>query len=109
MPFEILHGAFVLLGGGAAVEGAEIAAFAGLGIYLARIEPVFAGRQFADHGVSSAAHRHPIIMARAIMIAGKADLLSRAHPARERARLARAMVMRCRPGIVTNSASAVHH
>ena len=49
MPFEILHGALVLLGGGAAVEGAEIAAAAGLRIYLARIEPVFAGRQFADH------------------------------------------------------------
>jgi len=88
MPFEILHGAFVLLGGGAGAEGAEIAAFAGLRIYLARIEPVFSGRQFADHGVSSAAHRHPIIMARAIIITDKADLFSRAHCARERCQTA---------------------
>jgi len=46
MPFEILHRALVLLGGGAAGEGAEVAATAGLRIFLARIEPVLAGRQF---------------------------------------------------------------
>jgi hypothetical protein len=50
VPFEILHGALVLLRRGARIEGAEIAAPAGLRILLARIEPVFAGRQFADHG-----------------------------------------------------------
>src|ERR1700733_15050706 len=50
MPLEVLHRALVLLGGGAAGEGAEIAAAAGLRILFARIEPVFAGRQFADHG-----------------------------------------------------------
>ena len=50
MPLEILHVALVLLGGRARLEGAEIAALAGLRIGLAGIEPVFAGLQFADHG-----------------------------------------------------------
>jgi alkanesulfonate monooxygenase SsuD/methylene tetrahydromethanopterin reductase-like flavin-dependent oxidoreductase (luciferase family) len=78
MPFEILHRAFVLLGGGAGSEGAEIAAAAGLGIYFSRVEPVLAGRQFADHGVASAAHRRPTLTARAVIInSAKADLFSR--------------------------------
>jgi hypothetical protein len=42
MPFEVLHVALVLFGGGARFEGAEIAAFAGFRIELAGIEPVFA-------------------------------------------------------------------
>src|ERR1700730_1816884 len=50
MPLEILHRALVLLRGGAAGAGADIAAPAGARILLARIEPVFAGRQFANHG-----------------------------------------------------------
>jgi hypothetical protein len=50
MPLEILHGAFVLLGGRARFEGAEIAALAGLRIHFTGIKPVFAGLQFADHG-----------------------------------------------------------
>jgi hypothetical protein len=50
MPLEILYLALVLLGRGARLEGAEIAPLAGLRIYLARIEPVLAGSQFADHG-----------------------------------------------------------
>jgi len=50
MPLEILHGAFVLLRGGAAVEGAEIAPPAGLRIYFTQIEPVLSGRELADHG-----------------------------------------------------------
>src|SRR3954454_17893278 len=49
MPLEVLHGALVLLGGGAGLEGAEIAAPAGLRIDLARIETVAAGRKLADH------------------------------------------------------------
>ncbi|CDX28199.1 hypothetical protein MPLA_1350016 [Mesorhizobium sp. ORS 3359] len=49
VPLEILHFAFVLFGGFARLESAEIAALAGPGIDLARIEPVFAGFQFADH------------------------------------------------------------
>src|ERR1700726_4737923 len=53
MPFEILHRTLVLLGGGAAIEGAQIAAAAGLRVHIARIEPVFAGGQLADHGVIS--------------------------------------------------------
>jgi hypothetical protein len=52
MPFEILHGALVLLRRGSGIEGAEIATAAGLRILLARIKPVFSGRQFADHGES---------------------------------------------------------
>jgi hypothetical protein len=50
MPLEILNGALVLLRGGAACKRAQIAPPAGLRIYFTRIEPVFAGRKFADHG-----------------------------------------------------------
>src|ERR1700722_3706727 len=50
MPFEILHGALMLLRGRARREGAEIAPLACLRIFLARIEPVLAGGEFADHG-----------------------------------------------------------
>jgi len=53
MPLEKLHGALVLLRRGTAPKGAEITPPAGLRIYLARIEPVFAGGELADHGVSS--------------------------------------------------------
>ena len=45
VPLEVLHCALVLLGGGAGLEGAEIAAPAGLGIDLARIEAVAARRK----------------------------------------------------------------
>src|ERR1019366_4647103 len=50
MPLEILHRAFVPLGRRARIEGAEIAAPAGLRVFLARIEAVFAGGKLADHG-----------------------------------------------------------
>jgi hypothetical protein len=40
MPLEILHGAFVLLGGRSRVERAGIAALAGLRIHFTGIEPV---------------------------------------------------------------------
>ena len=50
MPLEELHGALVLRRRRAAGEGAEIAPPAGLRIYFAGIEPVFAGGEFADHG-----------------------------------------------------------
>jgi hypothetical protein len=49
MAFEILDFAFVLLGGGKGFESAEVAAFAGLGVFLAGVETVFAGGEFADH------------------------------------------------------------
>jgi hypothetical protein len=49
MPLEILHRAFVLFGRLARLEGAEIATPAGLWIGHARIEPVLARFQFADH------------------------------------------------------------
>jgi hypothetical protein len=48
---EILDGSFVLLGGNAGRESAEVAAFAGLGILLAGIEAVAAGGELADHGL----------------------------------------------------------
>src|SRR6266566_5446252 len=50
MPLEILHRALVLFRGRSGFEGAEIAALAGFRIDLARIEPIFPGLQFADHG-----------------------------------------------------------
>lgn len=64
MPLEILHGALVLLGPSAARKRAEIAPPAGLGILLARVQPVFSGHKLADHGapptlnVSQAQKRH---------------------------------------------------
>ena len=48
--FEILDVALMFLRRGKAVERSEIAALAGLGVFLAGIETVFAGSQFADHG-----------------------------------------------------------
>jgi hypothetical protein len=49
MPLEELHGALVLLRRGTARKRAEIAPPAGLRIFLSRIEPVFAGRELANH------------------------------------------------------------
>ncbi len=51
MALEILHGPLVLLRGGAARKGAEIAPPAGLRILFARIEPILAGRELTNHGV----------------------------------------------------------
>ncbi|MCK1639185.1 hypothetical protein IVA95_16630 [Bradyrhizobium sp. 157] len=42
VPFEILHGAFVLFRRSTRFEGSEITAFAGFRIDFAGIEPVFA-------------------------------------------------------------------
>jgi hypothetical protein len=49
MAFEELDLAFMLFGGGAGTEGAEVAAFAGPGIFFTRIEAVFAGGELANH------------------------------------------------------------
>ena len=46
---KILDLALMLLGGGAAIEGSEIAPLAGLLVDLARIEPVFSRLELADH------------------------------------------------------------
>ncbi len=51
MPLEVLHGALVLFGGFPRGEGAEVASFASLRILFARVEAVFAGLQFPDHGL----------------------------------------------------------
>src|SRR5579872_2699049 len=49
MALEILDCAFVLFGGGATAERAQVAPLAGFGILLPRIEPVLPGRQLANH------------------------------------------------------------
>src|SRR5207248_1002873 len=49
MPLEVLHGLLVLLRGIERLEGAEVAALAGLRVLLARIEAVPAGAQFTNH------------------------------------------------------------
>jgi hypothetical protein len=47
---EVLHGALVLLGGGSAAERPQVFSLAGPRVGLARIEAVFSGIEFADHG-----------------------------------------------------------
>jgi len=59
MAFEILHGAFVLLGLRARAKGAESAPLAGLAIELARVQAVFSGAQLADHARHSNTNRLP--------------------------------------------------
>jgi hypothetical protein len=49
VPLKILHVPFMFAGGGEGFEGAEIAALAGFGIFLARIQAITAGWKFADH------------------------------------------------------------
>jgi hypothetical protein len=57
---KILHRSLVSFRGASGFEGAKIAALAGLGLFLARIEPVFAGFYLADHyGLRSPGHMHP--------------------------------------------------
>jgi len=48
VPLEILHFAFVLLGGFLGVERAKVATLAGLRILLARIKSILSGFQFSD-------------------------------------------------------------
>jgi hypothetical protein len=49
MSLEILDVAFVLLRGPFSPKGAEIPAFARFWVFLARIEPILAACEFADH------------------------------------------------------------
>jgi hypothetical protein len=44
MPFEILHVALVLLGSRPARKRPEVSSLAGLGVFLARINPVLSRR-----------------------------------------------------------------
>ena len=46
---EELDRALVLFGGGPGLERPEVAALAGLRVFLAGVEAVFAGLEFADH------------------------------------------------------------
>jgi hypothetical protein len=45
---EVLHGALVLLRGGASLEGTQVAAFAGSRILLPRIQPIHSVRQLSN-------------------------------------------------------------
>src|SRR5262245_55913456 len=49
MALEVLHGALVLLGRRPRLEGAEIATPAGFPVRLARIKPIAARLELADH------------------------------------------------------------
>jgi hypothetical protein len=48
MPLKQLHGAFVLLGGGPAAEGAEVAAFTA-GAFLSRVQSKLSVAEFTNH------------------------------------------------------------
>ena len=56
MPLEVLHRALVRLGLIAGGERAEVATLPGLWILLAGVQAVLAGREFSDHGDTSAVH-----------------------------------------------------
>jgi hypothetical protein len=49
MPLEILNRAFMFLRRSLAAEGAKVFSFARSRIFLARIQPIFAGFQFPNH------------------------------------------------------------
>src|ERR1700744_2788641 len=53
MPFEVLHRALVGLGLLPRRKGPQVATLAGFRILLARVQPVFARREFADHRAST--------------------------------------------------------
>ena len=50
MSLEVLDCPLMFLGSGPGVEGAQVAPFARLRILFPRIQTVFAGFQFSDHG-----------------------------------------------------------
>jgi hypothetical protein len=50
IPFEVLHGFFVLLCRGKRFERAQIPSLARLRILLPRVQSVTAGLKFPDHG-----------------------------------------------------------
>ena len=56
---KILHGPLMFFRGGTGGEGSQILAFARFGVFLSRIEAIFAGFEFAYHA-GHAANRVPI-------------------------------------------------
>lgn len=50
MSLEVLDRPLMFLGSGSGVEGSQVAPFARLWILFSRIQTVFAGFQFSDHG-----------------------------------------------------------
>jgi hypothetical protein len=53
LSLEVLHRALVLFGCGARFEGAQISPPFGFRVELARVQPIFAGAEFAYHSVKS--------------------------------------------------------
>jgi hypothetical protein len=49
VPFEVLDGAFVLLGSLSTLERAEVLPFSRLRIFFSRVQPVSAALEFSDH------------------------------------------------------------
>jgi len=49
LPLEELDSALVLLGRRSGLEGPKVSALAGPGIFLIRVQPVFAAFQFPNH------------------------------------------------------------
>jgi hypothetical protein len=50
--FKVLDGTFPSLSLLAVAESSQVAAFAGLGIFLAGIKPVLSGLEFSNHDVA---------------------------------------------------------
>jgi hypothetical protein len=48
-PLEKLNGSLVLLGRSSSLEGSEISALAGLGIFLPGVESIFTRFEFSNH------------------------------------------------------------
>jgi len=53
VPFEVLNGPLMFLGGGATCERSQVAPLAGFGVLLARVQTVLAGLQVTNHRGSS--------------------------------------------------------
>src|SRR5262245_38446721 len=67
---EELHGALVPFGGRARLERAEVAALAGLGIFLPRVEPVRSVGELPDHDALGGRRRRVVVARAAFAAAG---------------------------------------